>query len=168
MRILKLIPILLFTVLVVLTVGWLFIGWSFITLLPYFIGLTVVFVCSAGYAFSQKGILRAIAGILFGISAALSLVYLTDIADIRSTWELLTMTGLIGIQLYLYSVTHSSQLIKGKMAFLTAIPLLTSIGTIVAANFAGTSFSLAWWSLFLALLLAIVGLLFGYRKKQIT
>src|SRR3989338_1459802 len=135
MHTLKLIPLVLFGLLVLLTIGWIFIGWSFVTLLPWFI--------------------------------ILSVMLLTNLSDIRSTWELLSQTGLIGIQLYLYQLARSSQLIKGKLSVLIIVPFIASACSVGAANIFGTSLTIAWWSLFIALLLALLGLLFGFRKKQI-
>lgn len=167
MRFLKLIPVVLFALLVLLTIGWQFLDWHFTTLLPYFIGLTVMFVCSIPFAVSPKGIVRTIAGSFFTLSVVLSLLLITNLSDIRSIWELLAQTGLIGIQLYLYLLARSSQLINGKLAVILVVPFITSACSVGFSNVFGTSLTIAWWSLFIALLLALVGLLFGYRKKQI-
>jgi hypothetical protein len=166
MRFLKLIPVVLFALLVLLTIGWQFLDWHFTTLLPYFIALTATFVCSVPLAISTEGIARRLMLLFFIVSVVVSLMLLTNLSDIRSTWELLALTGLIGIQFYLYLLVRSSQLIKGKATALLAVPLVTSVCSIEASNLFGTSLTLAWWSLFIALLLALVGLLFGYRKKQ--
>lgn len=162
----KLIPIALFAALVVLTTGWFLLDWSFVTLLPWFIVLTVMFVCSVPFAVSPKGVVRSIAGIFLVLSAILSLMLITNLSDVRSTWELLAQTGMIGIQLYLYLLARSSQLIKGKLAVILVLPFLASACSVGACNIFGTSLTIAWWSLFIALLLAIVSLLFGYRQKQ--
>ena len=124
MRFLKLIPVVLFALLVLLTIGWQFLDWHFTTLLPYFIALTVMFICSTPFAASPKGIVRTIAGSFFALSVVLSLLLLTNLSDIRSIWELLAQTGLIGIQLYLYLLVRSSQLIKGKSAAILTILFL--------------------------------------------
>ncbi|MES2555110.1 MAG: hypothetical protein V4604_03115 [Bacteroidota bacterium] len=166
MRSLKLIPIVLFTILVLLTFGWLFLGWSFVTLLPWFIVFTVMFVSSVPFAVSPAGMVRRITGIFLMLSVVLSLMLLTNLSDIRSTWELLAQTGLIGIQLYLYLLARSSQLIKGKLSAILIVPFIASACSIGASNMFGTSLTIAWWSLFIALLLALLGLLFGFRKKQ--
>lgn len=166
MRFLKLIPAVLFTLLIILTAGWIFLAWHFTTLLPYFIGFTVMFVCSIPFAVSPKGIARTIAGSFFLLSVVLSLLLLTNLSEIRSTWELLAQTGLIGIQLYLYLLARSSQLIKGKLSAILAVPFVASACSVGGATIFGTSLTVAWWSLFVGLLLAIVSLLFGFRKKQ--
>ncbi|MDH4473578.1 MAG: hypothetical protein QE487_13295 [Fluviicola sp.] len=168
MRFLKLIPVALFALLILLTAGWIFLDWHFTTLLPYFIGLNVMFVSSIPLAVSPKGITRSITGSFFVLSVVLSLLLLTNVSDIRSIWELLAQTGLIGIQLYLYLLARSSQLIKGKLAAILAVPFIASACSVGFSNLLGTSLTIAWWSLFIALLLAIVSLLFGFRKKQIT
>lgn len=168
MRLLKLIPVVLFGLLILLTGGWIFLDWHFTTFLPYFIGLTVMFACSIPFAVSPKGVARTITGSFFGLSVVLSLLLITNLSDIRSTWELLAQTGLIGIQLYLYLLARSSQLIKGKSAAILALPFIASACSVGFSNIFGTSLTIAWWSLFIALLLAIVSLLFGFRKKQIS
>lgn len=167
MRFLKLIPVALFALLILFTAGWIFLTWHFTTLLPYFIGFTAMFVCSVPFAFSPAGIVRIITGVFFLISVVISLMLLTGISDIRSTWELLAQTGLIGIQLYLYLLARSSQLIKGKLSVILALPFIASACSVGATTLFGTSLTVAWWSLFVGLLLAIVSLLFGFRKKQV-
>lgn len=164
----KLIPVLLFALLILLTAGGIFLDWHITTLLPYFIGFTVMFVSSIPFAFSPNGITRIITGSFFGLSVILSILLLTDVSDIRSTWELLGQTGLISIQLYLYLLARSSQLIKGKLAVILAVPFIASACSVGFSNIIGTPLTIAWWSLFIASLLAIVGLLFGFRKKQVA
>ncbi|ASS48566.1 MAG: hypothetical protein A3D31_07580 [Candidatus Fluviicola riflensis] len=126
-----------------------------------------MFVCSVPFAFSPAGIIRRVTSVFLVLSVILSVMLLTNLSDIRSTWELLSQTGLIGIQLYLYQLARSSQLIKGKLSVLIIVPFIASACSVGAANIFGTSLTIAWWSLFIALLLALLGLLFGFRKKQI-
>lgn len=162
----KLLPIVSVTLFILLIVLSQMTDWSFITLLPYFLlGLSLT-VASFSLSVARGKLLLTINWIVWCTALFLHLLVIGGSVEMRSLWEILVFLGLGNIFLYLFALTNRSMVFGKRTFYIAAIPAVTGIFFtllfVMLQNFLG----LAFLCLFIGALLALSGLLFGFRKAQ--
>ena len=162
----NLLPVVLFSFLLLLFAGWNWMDWKLTTVLPYAIVAIAAFITSLVWRITQRSGLRKTGAVLFIVTLLMGLLFLIGIFSIVWLWIPMIIAVFASIHLYLFDIAAGAGLFRGVSRFVLVLPIALNVIFTFGFFCLGGNLQLVWIGFFLSVLFALSGNLFGYRAGK--
>lgn len=166
MKVINLLPFAFLFALLLFVSGWMFIGWSLTSTLPYMIALLALFVASLAWNMTRTQPLKKINALILIMVTVVSVCLIFRFTGIDFVWEFLVLSILIAMQLFLADISRRFKNYEGLSVVLLYLPLILTIYGAAALFIWNGSMLTAWIGLPISILLSMFSLLTGNEKKS--